>query len=289
MELGILAGVRKVSSETATTTSLDDVRNFWDKASCGEIYAEGQDGLKQQYAAQAKARYTLEPYLAEFAQFPTAKGKDVLEIGVGMGADHQQLALAEPKSLHGIDLTPRAIEHTTARFSILGLKSTLSVGNAEKLDFKDQSFDLVYSWGVIHHSPDTQAACDEIFRVLRKGGTAKIMVYHRYSIVGLLLWIRYGLLKGKPFRSLSYIYHHYLESPGTKAYTVAEAKHMLAKFEAVEVKAILCLGDLLDGEVGQRHQSTILNVLKKIWPRSLIKAVSAPFNFGLFLLITARK
>lgn len=278
-----------MSSENETATTLDDVKNFWDQASCGEVYAEGQDGLKQQYEAQAAARYKLEPYLAEFAQFSTAKGKDVLEIGVGMGADHQQLAQAGPKSLHGIDLTPRAIEHTKTRFGILGLSSTLAVGNAEKLDFKDESFDLVYSWGVIHHSPDTQAACNEIFRVLRKGGTAKIMIYHRYSIVGLLLWIRYALLKGKPFRSLSHIYHHYLESPGTKAYTVAEAKRMVSQFETVEAKAILCLGDLLDGEVGQRHQSAFLKVLKKIWPRSLIKAVASPFNFGLFLLITAKK
>ena len=77
---------------------MEDVRDFWDAASCGEVYAKGDD-LKKQYQSQADERYRLEPYLERFADFGFARDKDVLEIGVGMGADHQRLAMAGPKSL----------------------------------------------------------------------------------------------------------------------------------------------------------------------------------------------
>jgi hypothetical protein len=73
---------------TATKT---DVRDFWEQASCGEVYASG-DSLAAQLETQARIRYELEPYLAPFARFHEGRGKDVLEIGVGMGADHLEWA-----------------------------------------------------------------------------------------------------------------------------------------------------------------------------------------------------
>ena len=81
----------------------------------------------------------------------------------------------------------------------MGLSSKLNIGNAEILSFEDESFDFVYSWGVLHHSPNTRKCFDEIYRVLRPGGKAKIMIYHKYSCVGLMLWLRYGLFSLKPF------------------------------------------------------------------------------------------
>ena len=72
--------------------------------------------------------------------------------------------------LYGIDLTERAVEHTRRRLEIFKLASNLSLGDAEKLDFPDESFDLVYSWGVLHHSTDTPQAVSEVFRVLKRGG-----------------------------------------------------------------------------------------------------------------------
>jgi ubiquinone/menaquinone biosynthesis C-methylase UbiE len=145
-----------------------DVRNFWDRASCGEeLYLAGED--REAYQAQAETRYTLEPYIPEFAGFHTARGLHVLEIGVGLGADHQRFAEAGA-ALSGIDLTERALEHTHHRLAAFGLDSDLAVGDAENLQFPDESFDLVYSWGVLHHSPDTPKAIAEVWRVLKRGG-----------------------------------------------------------------------------------------------------------------------
>ncbi|WP_200251379.1 class I SAM-dependent methyltransferase [Lamprobacter modestohalophilus] len=145
-----------------------DVRDFWDRASCGEeLYLAGED--RQAYQAQADTRYALEPYIPEFAGFNTARGLRVLEIGVGLGADHQRFAQAGAV-LSGIDLTERAVEHTRRRLAVFGLASDLAVGDAENLQFPDESFDLVYSWGVLHHSPDMPKAIAEVWRVLKRGG-----------------------------------------------------------------------------------------------------------------------
>lgn len=144
------------------------VREFWNQAACGEdLYLT--DTEKASYATQAKTRYTLEPYILDFARFPETRGLRVLEIGVGLGADHQQFAEAGA-DLWGIDLTERAIEHTRRRLAAFGLNSHLAVGDAEHLDFHDESFDRVYSWGVLHHSPDTPRAIAEVWRVLKRGG-----------------------------------------------------------------------------------------------------------------------
>ncbi|MBV9987979.1 MAG: class I SAM-dependent methyltransferase [Chitinophagaceae bacterium] len=266
--------------------SKSDVQDFWNAASCGEeLYLKGNDEMEA-FNNQAEIRYQLEPYIKSFAGFESSGGKRVLEIGVGLGADHQQFAKAGA-DLYGIDLTERAIANTKKRFSLFGLKSSLSVGDAEALKFEDNFFDIVYSWGVIHHSPDTPRAVSEIFRVLKPGGEARVMIYHKKSIIGYMLWIRYALLRLKPFTSLREIYSKYLESPGTKAYTVAEAKLMFKGFTSVTANTVLTHGDLLSSAAGQRHSGLALSIARKIFPRFLIRKLLP--KHGLFMLITATK
>src|SRR5437016_2153494 len=96
------------------------------------------------------------------------RGRRVLEIGVGLGADHQRFAEAGAE-LYGIDLTDRAVRHTQGRLALFGLTSKLEVGDAERLNFPDEYFDCVYSWGVLHHTPNTAAAIAEVRRVLKPG------------------------------------------------------------------------------------------------------------------------
>ena len=263
-----------------------EVQDFWNAGSCGEAYAQGET-FRQQLESHARARYELEPYLKPFARFEEGAGKTVLEIGVGMGSDHLQWALSQPAHLSGIDLTERAVDWTSRRLALYDLPSDVRTGDAEQLPFEDNHFDVVYSWGVLHHSPDTPKAINEVWRVLKPGGTARIMIYHTWSLTGLMLWARYALLGGKPFLSMREIYDRYLESPGTKAYTVKEAQSLFQRFSHVSVKIQLCHGDLLQGSVGQRHGGPLLKLAKALWPRPLIKALCA--KLGLFLLIEAKK
>ena len=263
----------------------ETVRAYWEEAPCGEnLYLRASS--KADYGAHAQARYKLEPFILPFADFTRYRGKKVLEIGVGLGADHQKFAEAGA-ILTGIDLTDQAIEHTRRRFELLGLSSDLQVADAESLSFDDGSFDMVYTWGVLHHTPDTAKALREIFRVLRRGGVAKIMIYHKYSFVGFMLWFRYAFLKLKPASSLAKIYSRYLESPGTKAYSVREARELLKEFRNIEIQIVLTHADLLNSLVGQQHQGFFLNVARLIWPRWVIRTFFS--NCGLFMLIDATK
>ena len=192
----------------------DSVKKFWDEWSCGEKkLLESTDRIG--YLKQSVYRYALEPIIESFAEFDKFSGMTILEIGVGLGAVHQRYAESDAL-LSGIDLTKRAIEHTRNRLNYFGLESDLRVGDAENIDFPDNTFDLVYSWGVIHHSPNTAKVASEIFRILKPGGQAKIMIYHKWSIVGFMLWFRYGFLALKPRLSLADVYSQQLESPGTK-------------------------------------------------------------------------
>lgn len=267
------------------STSKDAVRDFWDAAACGEkLYLDATDGGG--FRKQAEIRYTLEPYIIPFADFAGSAGKRVLEIGVGLGADHQRFAEAGAV-LSGVDLTPRAVELTKRRFAALGLASDLRVGDAEHLDFPDAAFDVVYSWGVIHHSPDTARAVDEIFRVLKPGGRAKVMIYHAHSLIGVMLWLRYGLAAGKPLTPLREIYAAHLESPGTKAYTVREARALFARFASVRIATQLTHGDLLSSGAGQRHGGALLSIARALWPRWIFKTLF-PRN-GLFMMVDATK
>jgi len=110
------------------------------------------------------------------------RGKRVLEIGCGMGCMASNWA-SQGASLTAIDLNPVAVAQTTQRFKVLGLQGQIQEVDAESLPFPDESFDFVYSWGVIHHTPGIRKAIQDIYRVLRPGGQVGLMLYNRESIL----------------------------------------------------------------------------------------------------------
>jgi len=130
--------------------------------------------------------------------FGSLKTKDVLEIGVGNGS-HAQLLAEHAKSFTGIDLTEYAVRSTAERLRVFGVTGDVRRMDAEQMEFPDDSFDLIWSWGVIHHSANTRKILEEMQRVLRPGGEALVMVYHRtfweYYVQGAML----ALVSGKAF------------------------------------------------------------------------------------------
>jgi ubiquinone/menaquinone biosynthesis C-methylase UbiE len=183
-------------------------------------------------------RYRLEPFIHAYAQFTRHRGQRLLEVGVGAGTDHLQWARAGAEC-SGVDITEAAIDITRGRLAAEGLASNLQQADAENLPFPDAEFDLVYSWGVIHHSARPEKVIAEIRRTLRPGGRFIGMMYHRHSAVALRTWIRHGLLAGKPRRSLSDDVWHHMESIGTKAYTERELRELLGGFEALHLETIV--------------------------------------------------
>ena len=158
-------------------------------------------------------RYSIEPFIHSWAQFTRHKGKKILEVGVGAGTDHLQWARAGAKC-HGVDLTKAGIVTTKKHLEAHNLSSDLKQIDAEKLPFNDNSFDVVYSWGVIHHSKHPDRIISEIHRVLKKNGIFIGMMYGRRSLVVIKYWIKYALLSGKPWRSPKDVIWNHMESIG---------------------------------------------------------------------------
>jgi len=257
----------------------NEVRRFWNADPCGSRYLE----QRQDFEAHARMRYGLEPFIADFANFSSARGKKVLEIGVGLGADYLEWLKAGALAT-GVDLSPASIEQAKLRCQSAGYKPDLQVADAENLPFPANSFDVVYSYGVMHHSPDTPRCINETWRVLKPGGEARIMIYHHPSLTGILLWLRYGAWRGKSLRESVY---NYLESPGTKSYSREEALFLMQRFRNVNAKVVFSPGDLLLHQPSARFQSGFYRTLWKLYPRWLLKTVA--LRWGLFLLLTASK
>jgi ubiquinone/menaquinone biosynthesis C-methylase UbiE len=255
-----------------------EVRDFWNTDPCGSRYMGDND-----FDAHARARYRLEPYIHGFAGFAQSAGKRVLEIGVGMGADYLEWLKAGAHAT-GVDLTEASVERAKRRCELAGLAPDLRVSDAEHLPFADATFDIVYSYGVMHHSPNTEQCLREARRVLKPGGALRVMIYHHPSLTGFMLWLRYGILRRESLRET--VFNH-LESPGTKSYTQDEARALLREFEAVELEQVFSPGDLLLNDPSARFQSFFYRMIWWLYPRRIMRILGR--CYGLFLLIRARK
>ena len=257
----------------------EDVREFWNAEPCGSRYLEG----REDFDAHARARYEFEPFIFDFAKFRSARGLRVLEIGVGMGADYLEWLKAGAKAT-GVDLSAASIKKARQRCQMAGFHADLQVADAEQLPFPDNSFDVVYSYGVMHHSPNTPQCVREALRVLKPGGEARIMVYHHPSLTGAMLWLRYGITGRKSLRQS--VFDH-LESPGTKTYTNEEAQQLMGGFREVKMRLAFSRGDLLLNQPSARFRSPFYRLVWKFFPRPVIRKFGC--RWGLFLLITALK
>lgn len=156
------------------------VHDFWQANPCGAKFAGVEIGSREFFKEIERHRYRTEWHIPLVAEFDKWRGRDVLEVGCGLGTDAVSFARAGAVYT-GVDLTEASIELVRRRFGYENLKGTLRTADAEALPFPDASFDMVYSHGVLHHTPDTGRAINEVHRVLRPGGTAMVMLYHKNS------------------------------------------------------------------------------------------------------------
>lgn len=177
-----------------------------------------------------------EPF-GRFLRPETMTGKDVLEVGCGMGT-HASLLSAVGANLTAIDLTERAVESTRRRFELFGLRGQIERADAEQLPFSAASFDFVWSWGVIHHSSSFDRCLQEMARVLRPGGRLMLMVYYRPSIV---YYLNCGLIRGVLFgqllkKSLHQIYVEASDGCYARVFDRGELTALLAEhFEKIQL------------------------------------------------------
>jgi ubiquinone/menaquinone biosynthesis C-methylase UbiE len=289
-------------------TLKDRVRAFWQENPCGTKFADAPPGSRRFYELVEEHRYQKEWHIPSAAGFSQSKNLNVLEVGCGLGTDGAQFAKAGA-IYTGIDLTDAAVDLARQRFELFQLPGTFRVADAERLDFPDNSFDIVYSHGVLHHTPDTAAAVREVHRVLRPGGKAVVMLYHRNSYnyrvnismlrrtgVQLLRWNAgvklVHLLTGEPEESLKdharqlKNQSEYLTSeeflsrntdgadnPLARVYSRSEARELFKDFGRVELRTYF---------LNKRW----LPVLGPLLPRSLESQIASRWGWHLWIYAT---
>jgi ubiquinone/menaquinone biosynthesis C-methylase UbiE len=214
-----------------------EVRSYWEDEPCGTGNASAQEGTPEFFAQVAAQRDALEPFIPKYADFASTRGQEVLEIGVGAGSDFIRFARAGAR-VTGVDLTDHAVALVRRRLELEGLSGDLRRADAESLPFPDATFDVVYSWGVLHHTPDSDRAIAEAQRVLKPGGRLCVMLYARHSWVAYGFWVRHALLEGRPRRSLADVIAGHMESTGTRAYTRAELRERFGRLENLTVEHV---------------------------------------------------
>lgn len=160
---------------------LTTVRDFWNSHPCQSNLSRETSRRKYFEEISGKRYNGREWHVPLIADFNACKGREVLEIGCSIATDGLEFAKAGAVYT-GLDLTPQAIEMAEERFRLFDVPGRFVAANAEELPFPDESFDHIYSFGVIHHAPSPEKIASEMHRVLRKGGTFTVMLYNRNSI-----------------------------------------------------------------------------------------------------------
>jgi len=221
-------------------------REQWGQDPCGAEYDREHELGTREFFDQVEAyRYNeYAPWMPRLMEFEKFRDARLLEVGCGMGTDLLQFARGGARCT-GIDLTPRSVEITRHRFRLYGAEGDFMISDGEHLPFRNESFDVVYSNGVLHHTPDTEGAVREVHRVLKSGGVAKIMLYHRDSLnYWVEIVLRRGLL-GFEFlrgRSAEEIMSRVIEfgehdaRPLVKVYSRKQARELFKLFKDVRVE-----------------------------------------------------
>lgn len=193
--------------EAADEQRKDDIRKWW----AGAPMTYGEDHGRASYTLPDGTVETVELGTARFFELADSvfyrwneplhgpgapfarifdygryRGRKVLEVGCGMGCMSMNWA-KQGALMTSVDLNPVSIAQTKRRFEVFGLEGDIREADAERLPFADDEFDFVFSWGVVHHTPNIRAAIAEMYRVLKPGGRAGLMLYHRHSFLSKVL------------------------------------------------------------------------------------------------------
>jgi len=173
---------------TGAAASAADVRAYWDRRPCNIRHSQLTVGSREYFEEVEARKYMVEPHIPGFAQFPRWRGRRVLEIGCGIGTDAVNFASAGARYT-GVELSEVSLALTKQRFAVFGLDGEFYNCNAEHLTttLGRRGFDLVYSFGVIHHTPNQRAVVEQARQVVRDDGELRIMLYSEHSWKAIMI------------------------------------------------------------------------------------------------------
>ena len=161
--------------------TIDSVYHFWNERPCNIKHSSKEIGTKEYFEEVTKRKYIVEPHIINFANFENYKNKNVLEVGCGIGTAAQSF-IENGANYTGLDLSDNSIELAKQRMEVFNLHGNIFQGNIEEIDnINNTEFDLIYSFGVLHHTPDIEKSIANIHKMLKNGGEFKMMLYAKNS------------------------------------------------------------------------------------------------------------
>jgi 2-polyprenyl-3-methyl-5-hydroxy-6-metoxy-1,4-benzoquinol methylase len=222
-----------MSTETFEQVPIDQVRDYWNRRPCNIRHSTKPPGSREYFDEVEQRKYFVEPHIPQFAEFARWRDKRVLEIGCGIGTDTMNFARSAA-SVSAVDLSENSLEMARKRAEVYGLTGRIHFfhGSAEQLDqiMPAETFDLIYSFGVIHHTPHPDRVLEQVRKYVRPGSTVKIMVYHRHSWKVFWILMTYG--KGRFWRLPEIVARHSEAETGcpvTYTYTKREFRELLER------------------------------------------------------------
>ena len=227
-------------------------------------------------------------FIENFLKKKELKKLNVLEIGTGMGC-HSEILSKNSKKFTGIDITITASKITKKRFKIKKIKGLIHKMDAEKLTFKNNTFDLIWSWGVIHHSSNTEKILNQIHRVLKPGGRAVIMIYYKswwsYYVFGFFF---YGILKRDflRYKNIFDIINSHSDGAIARFYSINEW-NFLIKRNKLDIEYNKIFG--LKSDIFPIPKGKIKNLLISLTPSFIFKFLITKLSMGSFLVSSIKK
>ena len=177
-----MTATTNVLTEEATGPGIEAVENYWNARPCNIRHSPKPVGSREYFDEVEQRKHFVEPHIPGFAQFARWRGKRVLEVGCGIGTAAVNFARCGA-DYTGVELSDASLELTRQRFDVYGLDGRFVLCNAEQLSRHVESnfYDLVYSFGVIHHSPNQRAIIEEVRKVIRNDGEFRCMLYAKNS------------------------------------------------------------------------------------------------------------
>ena len=205
--------------------TIDAVRDYWNARPCNIRHSTSPVGTKEYFDEVEARKYLVEPHIPGFAEFENWRGKRVLEVGCGLGTDAVNFARAGAHYT-GLDLSQESLNLAKKRFAVFGLKGDFLLGDAEVFpeDLRGRTFDLVYSFGVLHHTPEPARAVANVRRAMGPDSEFRLMMYAKNSWKNIMIEHGFDQPEAQSGCPVAYTYTH------------DELRELLHDFEVLEIR-----------------------------------------------------
>lgn len=262
-----------MSQAVLESPEIEDVAAYWNRRPCNIRHSTKEVGTREYFDEVEARKYFVEPHIRDFADFPRWNGKKVIEIGCGLGTDATNFARAGA-DYTGFELSTASLELAKKRFDVFGLNGTFYQGNAEEIDkvVPDRQFDLVYSFGVIHHTVTPRNVIVGARRLISDDGELRIMLYNKNSWKDCMIRAGFDQPEAQSGCPIAF------------TYTDAEVRELLAgQFEATDIQAEHIFPYQVDRYVKYEYEP---EPWFKAMPEGMFRAIER--DFGWHLLIKAK-